>query len=860
MARYPDATGYLIEMRVSVREAWFSVACDMAINSTGAFSTEAVKQRLWNLFLGTELYAPAVPVALPVTTGSTLPPAHAYLEELSGFAGFRKLSPGLALHLDKQVTLVFGRNGAGKSSICQALKVLADRDAPKVPLHNAHAPTPRAVPQFSYRFTGSNTRVWGATTGYGVENQAIKYFDSTIALRHATSALDVDGTVEIVAFRLEVFDFARAIVTEFQSYMRERIASERTLFQQRIAAQKNSLANAVLMTAEPFASWSDSNFEPLAQYLATLPRYSAAHEAATVAQRARLATLTAASSEEGLNALRAQSGLLAQLEQRLTGFLTLCAPIDPQALLADIALRDQKNAALVEISRTVFPVVSEAGQQMALLEAAKDFIAFEKAGHSFFHCPLCRQALAPDAVSLFHAYQAYLTSTLKSELDALMTKIDAVVKSLKSVRAYALGDFSACQAYLPEGFIAKLHDAYAGVVNAIPAQLLNPAWSVVGSGFARRQELLGYLQFVRGYVTDVNNAINQGTANRQALTEEISQLSGVIGTASAHRAIDVARADITRLIDENRFYVSGWSRLEAYKFQPLFAAMTNKRKEAHTELVRDAFEQRLSAEYLRLAGATLSEVGVKLKTTGDGKGLAVASMAGDEPVHRVLSEGEQKVHALAVFFCEATTTPQRALILDDPVTSFDYNYVSNLCERLRDLARDQPQTQILVLTHNWDFFANLQSVFGRAQLSSRLSVQVLENCSTVDEYHEKWDELVADIDAIITLPTEPSADQKERLSGLMRRLVERLTNAYVFNEQRHQYKIKALPVSDFQQFTKLVPLTQTEANELRDLYANLSPAEHDDVRNFYTSKTRTQFVHWYTRISAIKAALIARRP
>ena len=134
------------------------------------------------------------------------------------------------------------------------------------------------------------------------------------------------------------------------------------------------------------------------------------------------------------------------------------------------------------------------------------------------------------------------------------------------------------------------------------------------------------------------------------------------------------------------------------------------------------------------------------------------------------------------------------------------------------------------------------------------------DCATVEEYSEKWDKLCEQIDAILQSPTEPATEQKERLAGLMRRLIERLTNQFVFNEQRHQYKNKSLPVSEFHKFTQIVTLLPQEANILKDLYANLSPPEHDDVRNYYTTKSKAQFQTWYNQVMAIKNAIAGRRP
>ena len=265
----------------------------------------------------------------------------------------------------------------------------------------------------------------------------------------------------------------------------------------------------------------------------------------------------------------------------------------------------------------------------------------------------------------------------------------------------------------------------------------------------------------------------------------------------------------------------------------------------------------MDGEYRRLCGASLEQIGVRL--ANQGADAIVLPKIGDELVHRVLSEGELKVHALALFMCEASVAPHQVLILDDPVTSFDYNYISNFCERLRDYAKDNAQSQLIVFTHNWDFFANLQNTLNGSGLSGAFSVQVLEDCATVSEYVEKWEELCVQIDSYIDPQVEISPNEKSKLSALLRRLVERLTNSYVFNEQRHQYKIRTLQVSNFKDFVKLVPLLPAEADRLKDLYANLSPLEHDDVRNYYSTKSIYQFGTWYDEIKSIKNAVEGRR-
>ena len=97
------------------------------------------------------------------------------------------------------------------------------------------------------------------------------------------------------------------------------------------------------------------------------------------------------------------------------------------------------------------------------------------------------------------------------------------------------------------------------------------------------------------------------------------------------------------------------------------------------------------------------------------------------------------------------------------------------------------------------------------------------------------------------------------MAGKMRRLIESVVNTHVFNKQRHQFKQKSQPVSEFHEFTKLVPLLPAEAAKLRDLYAKLSISEHDDPRNAYVNTDKATFQNRYDAIVAIESAVVARK-
>lgn len=848
MAAHSDATGYLLAHRDSVNEAWFHAVCEAAINSDGGNLSPDELERLWRLFCGLETFAPAAatPPALKANAPHAIQPFH--LESLSDFSGFKKLGGMLRLDLSKRITLVFGRNGAGKSSLCQAFKILANPERPKEPLNNVRS-SGKVLPSFSYKLRGGSLQNWTELDGFGGQAQALKYFDSSVAYKHVNSSISPEAVVELSAFRLECFDYAREYLKQFQAYGGSKIAEYRQDANRKIAEIKLG-AHAVIDTnTGVFKDWSATNCEPMLSWIGTVS-FGEEKRLQKAEKQARLEQLKGATSAEGQQALTLRKSLLGQVKQSLANFVQQCGGFSYSAYNQILLSIQQKQAASIELAGAVFSKDLDVAGQQKLLSAAAALRPFVPAEN----CPLCRQTLENDAKALFQAFHNHLISTVQTELYALNTKQQAEHSKKRMIEGFAEINYSQYSSVLNADFLRAASDLITSVKASLQAPLID---QTALDAYSRYADLNSYIEAVNTEYNKADSALTLASNGLQALNEEISKLTTEIGVLSIDETASSVRPQI-ETICENAISFAGVAKVvESYNFTSRLSALTARKKDAHTALVLGSFVPYLDREYRRLCGASLEQIGVRL--ANQGADAIVLPKIGDELVHRVLSEGELKVHALALFMCEASVAPHQVLILDDPVTSFDYNYISNFCERLRDYAKDNAQSQLIVLTHNWDFFANLQNTLNGSGLSGSFSVQVLEDCATVSEYVEKWEELCGQIDSYIGPQVEISPDEKSKLSALLRRLVERLTNSYVFNEQRHQYKIRTLQVSNFKDFVKLVPLLPAEADRLKDLYANLSPLEHDDVRNYYSTKSIYQFGTWYDEIKSIKNAVEGRR-
>ncbi len=74
----------------------------------------------------------------------------------------------------------------------------------------------------------------------------------------------------------------------------------------------------------------------------------------------------------------------------------------------------------------------------------------------------------------------------------------------------------------------------------------------------------------------------------------------------------------------------------------------------------------------------------------------------------VLSEGEQRIVALAAFFADATgRNEQTPIIIDDPISSLDYNYEEAATKRIVELAQER---QVIVFTHRISLLVGLGEV------------------------------------------------------------------------------------------------------------------------------------------------------
>lgn len=842
--KHQDAIGYVTDLATEVGKSWFRMICDLVTKNGASTLDSASIRELVAIYTNAASY---IGISSLPTTGAAHvakgPPVDR-LEQITGFKNFKLLADTLDIRFDKRIALIFGANGSGKSSVCEALEVLASPASPNRPLENVRV-TGAGAPTFKFKFkTDSAQQKWTPSAGYGLRQTTVRYFDTSIAIANVKNQVDLGRVVTLSPFRLYVFDRVKDLTTTFRHELQHKRQEDSAELGTALAQIRSTFED---FPRHPLATVDDDAGNLLDKEIKLGEGFN--DQNILGAKQVAIGELEKASSDEGLKLLQAEHHELEQLIESVSQLGTLSTQLWSLEAKSSAEALKKKQAAQRELSCMLIPEDCTFDTLVVLLRAASRICPLDAAaGQS---CPLCKRSLGVSEVELFRQYSDILEGELEREIAALKQNLGKAEKIAEEIHTLDTNAWDKLTT-IPSETIARMKSLSGTIISgcSLSQEETTEARTAV-------EELKESVVNLKSQIDAKQNAITAARAGRDEILKQLASLRAELKpleyayAVAAH--LDQLKA-AARLAERVRF----WDQ-NLPAFTQVLRKTTDQAKVAHEELVVSDFQARLDKEYKALAEKDMVAFGVSLTPKGADAVVTVLPRIGGRDIELVLSEGEQRVHALALFFAEIESCKQSVLVFDDPVSSFDYNYIANYCLRLRDFALMRPECQVVVLTHNWEFFVQLQRTMNKGQLSQDLAVQVLENCAFAADYSEKPAELKNDIGAVLGASGEPSKAEKEALAANMRRLIEAVVNTHVFNNQRHQFKQKTLQVSAFSSFTKVVPLFPHEASKLQDLYSKLSVSEHDDPQNAYVNTDKAMFQSRYDEILSVETAVVARK-
>ncbi|MBI3846685.1 MAG: AAA family ATPase [Planctomycetes bacterium] len=596
------------------------------------------------------------------------------------------------------LTVVYGRNGTGKSGYFRLLSVSCfSRSPSRIVLPNVYSPkVPQPAPTADIVVAdgaGPERAIAFSQTPIDTELRRIAVFDAAIAHVHVVGenafsfqpmGFDVFSEMvrihELFIKRIETDVTARKKPNDFSKLF---AGSAATPVSNAIAALAATTEPTVIRSLGAFGVTEKALFADTARQLAELRATSVDHLRKQAEQdRADVEGLRSslATAQESFTTERCErySTQLAEL-QELT---KVAAAANLDAL---------KNPGLVVIGSKTWDRFVAAAFDLA----KEQELEYPRRGAL---CLLCHRPVDDSAHEVLHATWRYLQGEARRKSE---TALSAMRSAASSLRATALDVFqpeSRVRAYLDRvnpdvataviGAIQALADHREAFVATLEAGTGPPFEAV-----SVRATLEQLQAIVSGLDADIERLKLQNKEEvMRSLTQRYTELRHQEVLANNLPAVVQYLSDLA------------WAAKAANVRQRVLRtkAITDKETELSSDLIGALYQTDLASALRDLdCDFTLTP-----KMTGkSGRTVRTLTLSARNRPAEVLSEGEQRAIALADFLTEVNLNPDSAgIILDDPVTSLDNERKETIAKRL---VKESTVRQVIVFTHDLEFLVQL---------------------------------------------------------------------------------------------------------------------------------------------------------
>jgi hypothetical protein len=643
----------------------------------------------------------APPVVPPLSVGDTAEeaPEELRFSSVSSVGGVNALAAGQTITFNPRLTLLFGENAAGKTGYVRMLKRLASVRAAEPILGNILQPGSAAKPRATIEYVLNDAAFvidWRDEAGVPPFTR-MSVFDARAVSLHVDDDLTYLFTPGDLALFRQVHEAVEGVKARLDRDRNERLPKGNPFMPK---FGRDPVVYAKIESLGP-----STDVLEIERLGTVTPEEQAGLQAlrdkvdALRPQSADSRTQLAASDRDLYSALAEAAG-------KAVGFDW----VGYNAAVARVQKASERSVAASERSFASDSLPGALGPTWnAFIQAGEAYlveIGQESYPRPDDKCPYCRQDLDEAALRLLRKYREFCNNAPKRELDASRADLRRRGSEFAEVNVPALQPrvarrresftdpmavpttLATADSFLSE-FAGVLAEVGAG--RAVDVAVLAPlaaALKLAADGEAKKAgELVATLR-------------ERAAEREKVLAEESVKLR----TLENRLVLRTLLPEITAHV-ENAKWSSRSTALIDKRFPGLLRSLTEQSKIASEHLLNQDFERLFLAEceMLRAPKVTLDFSGRK------GQAARRKLLSTAHRLSAILSEGEQKVIALADFLAEVslrrTASP---IVFDDPVNSLDYKRLQYVVDRVVALSATR---QTIVFTHNIWFAAELLARF-----------------------------------------------------------------------------------------------------------------------------------------------------
>ncbi|WP_434353632.1 AAA family ATPase [Psychrobacter sp. HD31] len=618
------------------------------------------------------------------------------LSKLENVEGVNALIKNQTIDFNPNLTIIYGANGSGKSGYIRLLKKTFYSKAPEDILQNIHLENGHKPVNAKFTFKSNNADI------------PLSYSQKDNAEFGQFAVFDGKGLFKQLAERNE-FEFRPAGLSFFAEYTNAIIRVEKKLNID-IATKKS------VNTADDLSSLFDgeSEIKNIVQNLNSQTNiedlkkhtpYSDEDEVEKEKIQKQYDELLLASKGKekdlkNLEAIKRQLGKNKSSIENLNkyferNYLTTIkdAITDCIAKAATAKFEGVENFKTDQIEG----IGTEEWKDFIL--AAKAFAKKQKSANEAYpengdNCILCQQPLSEDAEKLITNYWQFIKSVAEENAKKAKEALEKVKQLFEQLNFDLFPQDNTLTVWLTEKYPNELEEL--------------------------KKKLSEQKALAQNIVSDIQNKTENERDEIKVSTIQHTNIETAIDESIKIIREDKQTKQLARLLKEKTFlehkkkFNTHFSKFETYVDNQVWlkkATEANFAKRTITDTEKTLSNKYFNQKYIDIFNDECRKLngnfGIDINHTGSaGKSYRQLKLKGTNP-NIVLSEGEQKVIAIADFLAEMQLSEvNRRIVFDDPVTSLDEKRKSEIAERL---VIESSQKQVVVFTHDLVFVSSLFS-------------------------------------------------------------------------------------------------------------------------------------------------------
>lgn len=696
------------------------------------------------------------------------------LTKLEHLSGVNALSEEQSITFSPAMNIIYGLNGTGKSSYFRILNNMTGQMNSKNILQNIFSDSPKNIDvniEYSIDDTQKSS-AWSNT--------------STISDLRSIRVFDTEYTNKYLQKRNADELLIKPYALSYFSEISELIVKIKELSEEKIKSDEEALPDINLdKVTENFREFlKKDRFEEVdIKKIKSFESFSSEERSQLENVKKSIENLQKANSAD---AIKINKIKLDKLQKIKSEFKSLMILLEKEKKSVDnLVVRREKIRQEHSTARQQYELFSEIPGTDSDI-----WINFIKSGIIYCEefeledtCPYCHRSYDKKSLEITKAYSKFIKDTTQTQLDENTASIKEKIIELQTI---SVVDIQSEEIQLSLDQKSELITLNEQIIKNKESLLSKLREQEPIEAPKIQEELLNNLSKEIDDTNQLHIELNSEQSRRiESLKKYNHQLMILEEKESLNSQFTKLSkfADITNRLFQERKLISEINT----------SKLSNLSKKAHADLLTGDL---LKSFEHNLKSLGLNNLSIKLQGSNSrGKQQTELILNNNKNIEDILSEGEQKATALALFISEITLSKNRStIIFDDPVNSLDHRIMNKFSELLLSL-----ENQIIIFTHNKMFLDSFmtsklghmcKNINGGCNKDKGKHVYLYETVSEGKvrkgiiklKQTENLNTYISDIKHSLT-ESPLSDNSKQLICGKLRRAVEFAIDEIILNNQ-----------------------------------------------------------------------------